>query len=269
MPGFNPDKINIHELAIEEPEKHAELPFDPERDIAEEDWRGMRDELEELRRDDTFRSLFPSLAMAMKVLNSTQDSNLSSDEWQYIRDKSMEDDSWSKWLQFADYSMYMKILDPNQSPGIDQTAWRGMEGALEEAVVRDIWRVPSHAKAMRILDPHRDLNLGPVIWQRMKATLEAAEKNNGWDTFTYQAADMRILDPGLKFNLDQNAWQHMTDRLKWLKQGNDWREFAKSAMAMKVLAAEEVKVTDRGLEINMRKPKLKENTPSLPETKQF
>ena len=42
---FNPDRINIHELAIEEPEKQPEPHFDVERDITPEDWQGMRDML--------------------------------------------------------------------------------------------------------------------------------------------------------------------------------------------------------------------------------
>ncbi|KKP33209.1 MAG: hypothetical protein A2360_04850 [Candidatus Staskawiczbacteria bacterium RIFOXYB1_FULL_32_11] len=44
MPKFNPDNLNIHELAIEEPEKQVELPFDPERDITDRDrenWRKL------------------------------------------------------------------------------------------------------------------------------------------------------------------------------------------------------------------------------------
>ena len=41
MPEFNPDKVTIKDLAVEEPEKESGLPFDVERDITEADWENM------------------------------------------------------------------------------------------------------------------------------------------------------------------------------------------------------------------------------------
>ena len=45
MPKFNPDNLNIHELAVEEPEKQAEVFFDPEKEITEDDWEGINKNL--------------------------------------------------------------------------------------------------------------------------------------------------------------------------------------------------------------------------------
>ena len=37
MPEFNPDRVTIKDLVVEEPEVQSELPFDVEREITKED----------------------------------------------------------------------------------------------------------------------------------------------------------------------------------------------------------------------------------------
>lgn len=50
MPGFNPEKINIHDLAVEEPEKESEIFFDLERELSREDWKKIRAYIAEQRK---------------------------------------------------------------------------------------------------------------------------------------------------------------------------------------------------------------------------
>ena len=83
--------------------------------------------------------------------------------------------------------------------------------------------------------------------------------------------NMKILDPKIDLNLDVTAWKGMREDLEKEKSKKIKLSFLSRAMRMKVLAAEKVSVTDKGLEINMRKDKapLSSEVTPLPETKQF
>ena len=82
----NPERINIHELTIEEPEKQGELHFDVERDIFEEDWKQMKKQLKEFARG-KFWADFAHRTMQMKILNPGLKLGLDQQAWQGARDR--------------------------------------------------------------------------------------------------------------------------------------------------------------------------------------
>ncbi|KKP33201.1 MAG: hypothetical protein A2360_04895 [Candidatus Staskawiczbacteria bacterium RIFOXYB1_FULL_32_11] len=151
MPKFNPDsQLNIHELAVEEPEKKSELHFDPERDITEEDYKKAEKRLK------------------LQILQARRPSD-------------------GKWVNICQLASEIKFLDSKRNLGIEKEDWEGMK-------------------------------------KELKAEME------GWGAYSFEGM----------------------------------------AGDMKVLAAEEVKVTGKGLEINMRKTKtLESETPQIPEQKEF
>jgi hypothetical protein len=124
---------------------------------------------------------------------------------------------------------------------------------------------------MKILDPSRDLNLDQVAWQGITAKLGVYRQAELWDDFARLAVSIKILDSSKNLDLDQKAWQKMKIELNEFEQDNNWERFSSLAMNMKILAAEEVKVTNKGLEINMRKNKdvLASEVPPIPEIKKF
>ena len=88
---FKPDRINIHELTIEEPEKQSELPFDPERDITEEDWQGMRNNLKRMREGHVNWADYAQPAFAMKILGAKEeDLGLDEEAWRGMEAKLAE-----------------------------------------------------------------------------------------------------------------------------------------------------------------------------------
>ena len=286
---FNPNRINIHELTIEEPEKKSELRFDPERDITEEDWRNMRQLLEEYRKDDERKShgsgqevmYFSGQAMYMKILNPTVVLNLDETAWQVMRQdlerNRIQPDRYgvfpghglSDWGLFARQAREMKILDPEIDLNLNENAWQGMRQLLDSRRTDKKWGdFSSLAADIKILDPTLGLNLNPDTLRGVRDQLEIYREADNWWIFSWQAMHMKILDPRIDLNLDETAWQGMRESLKNFR--GDWSSFSKQAMLMKILAAEEVKVTDKGLEIKMRKDKpLTSGVPPLPETKQF
>jgi len=83
---FDPKRtINIHELSIEAPEKSGELPFDPERDLTEEDWERMKNELEADRLEPRLIT-FSRMASIMNLLYPERKSELGLDERVYMLD---------------------------------------------------------------------------------------------------------------------------------------------------------------------------------------
>ena len=266
---FNPNRVNIHELTIDEPEKQSELPFDPERDITEEDWQGMEKKLEEYRQP-TKWNCFAEQAMAMKILDPAKDLKLDQAAWQGMIDSLKSSELKLNFIgEFSTQAMQMKILDPTYDLNLDQAAWQKMRNWLEKFRQADWREFTSQAMAMKILDPTMDLKLDQAAWQGMRDDLEECRQDDYFSSFYYQAMRMKILDPKIDLNLNQGIWQKMIDELQESKQINSAYSFSIRAMQMKILAAEKVEVTDKGLEITMPTPKFISGVSPLPETKQF
>ena len=266
---FNPNRINIHELTIEEPEKPSELPFDPERDITEEDWEKMSNWLEDFRGQYRDWDVFSRYAMEMKILGQTKNLNLDQTAWQGMKDRLENLREIPRWGDFFSLATGMKILDQRQNLNLDQAAWQGMQNEIKGW--NDIWKrqhLSLRAMDIKILYPAKELGLNQANWQTMRDGLEEA-RNNNWRDFSHQAAAIKVLDPKADLGLDEAVWQDMRDELEACRKNGGWGFFCSLVMDMKILAADEVKVTENGLEITMRKPKLTSGVPPMPETKKF
>ena len=167
----------------------------------------------------------------------------------------------------------MKILAQNKDLdlNLDQTAWQGMRNQLEKDRVGNHWGdFSTQAMAMKLLNPNQELNINLTDWQGIKDELNGYRKSGRWGYFSEQAMAIKLLGPTQDLRVDQIDWQNMEDFLKMYRL---WHvsDFFNHAMSMAILAAEEVKITDKGLEVNMRKPKksLASEVPPMPETKQF
>ena len=265
---FKPDRINIHELTIEEPEKQSELPFDPERDITKQDWEVMRLCLEHSRKNNTW-SDFSAYAARMKILDPTQDLNLDQTAWQGMEDE-FKKQSFNP-QRLTSNAADMKVLDPKRDLNLDQTAWTKMRRELENWRSKNDWGMFSwQASNMKIIDPKINLKLDQAAWQGMEKQLEEYRRSNNWTSFFLQASRMKILDPKIDLKLDQTAWQGARDELEVDRRQFMMQGFDSLAKCMKILVAERVDVTDQGLEITMpKREKPLTSVPPIPETKQF
>ena len=273
---FNPDRINIHELTIEEPERRAEVFFDAEKDITKEDWKGMEGKLEEYRRENKWDK-FSQQAMRMKILDPNQDLNIDLIARNGIREILEEDRKSCVWNGFASQATEMKMLGIDQELNIDQVALQGTREMMEghrQRMGRDRgWDSFSWmAMNLKIIDPTQDLNLDQVAWHGMRDTLEKDRQQKSWADFSWGAVKIKILDPNQDLNLDQEAWQGMRDYLeKQRENGDKWGNLSWQLANMKILVAEKVEVTENGIELTMPKKResLGSDAPPIPEIKKF
>ncbi len=228
-----PDEdLKLQDLALEQGESRPELKFDPGTAISETDWQNTKNELESFRHE-------------------------------------------NRWWVFATRAMCLKILFPDKTAELDlDPAWQGMKDALESYRQADNWwNFANQAMQLKILFPDKtaELDLNDLAWQGMKNKLEYYRQGS-WHAFADQAMNLKILFPDRTAELDLNdsAWQGMKEELESDRRNNNWGDFTSQATELKILAANEVKVTDQGLEITMRPlESFKSEKKPRPERKNF
>ena len=263
--SFNPDRINIHELTIEEPEKQTELPFDVERDVSKEDWERMWQSLENSRKYDN-QIDFSTTAMCFKILDPKVDLNLNEADLDGMRSnlEMFRNKIPSDWQNFYKQAAELKIIDPKIDIKLDKARWDGE--MPRDAIAKSLLESSEHninwhgfatcSMRIKIIDPGMDLNLDESIWNEMHQELEGYRSHNNWKGFARQATEMKILDPKIELNLDRGAWEGMHQKLEMCRSFKFVRDFMQQVKNMKILAAEKLEVTENGLELTMSKKRV-------------
>ena len=127
---------------------------------------------------------------------------------------------------------------------------------------------------MKSLFPERiaELGLDEEAQQETKQQLDILCQGKNWWSISEQAVRTKTLWPEktAELGLDEEAWQGMKRELEILRQKEEWEEFFKQVMEMKILAAKEVKITDRGIECVMpSKESFRESKPERPVRRKF
>jgi len=123
MPGFNPDKINIHELAIEEPEK-AQEDFGVE--VTPDDWNQMREKLEEYG-DRSQNVYYMPLALSMKLLNPDEGILLTPERRGRLEDVLVADRMGQNWVDFFWEAITIKTLSDGADLGENESVWQDLK----------------------------------------------------------------------------------------------------------------------------------------------
>lgn len=287
---FEKEKINVKSLAIEEPEKKPELTFDPEKEIAKEDWERYKERLNWTRENNVWREFVHSAA-DMKLLfpDRISELNLGGTDWQGMK-KMLEEFRKPSAVARGAFLLVaedMKFLFPQRIKelNITEDIWQeNVNWALNlydqrfgGGSIR--WQqFAESAKNLKMIFPERasELHLDETAWRgmmgRLKEFQEKTAKNSSVPEveFIELAANMRILMPE-RFNEVSGVV-----KTRWQEIKSYWEKIQRKppdmTVNMKILAAEEVKITDKGLEIIMQKPKkdeFKTETPPLPEIRKF
>ena len=274
----NPERINIKDLTLEEPEKKkSELPFDPERDITEEDWKRVRESLLSIRQEEHPEFTYPELVKSVKILFPERVSEFNfDDDFLWRRTK-----LWSQrhgLPSLLDYVFEIKLAFPERISELNLDKLQEINKHIEVYRQRNDWAMfASAAMKMKILFPERiaELHLDETAWVGMKEELEQLRTPDLWGYFAKRAMAMKILYPekSSELNLDSHAWEGMKQDLEKCRaqEHKTWWHISEQAIAMKILVAEEIKITDKGLEIIMpkEKPVFKEEVPSMPQRRKF
>lgn len=252
MPGFNPDKINIHDLTIEEPEKQTEVPFDPERDIMAEDWERIYKKIKSDIWVYTSIKILDPQFVDKKIIQKQEDS----------ANKTLERKEWGSFLTYA---RHLKIIKPGAKININDEMRRGVEAILkDQKIAKNWWDFAWTAMSIKLIDPK--FKVDPEDWEKLENYLST--RSNQAD-YVRQAMKMRIINQDWNPNWSTNTWNEIKKELESRRVRNDAGEFAEMAAAMKIMAAEEVKSTEKGLEINMKKKSIETEVSQMPEQRNF
>ncbi|MDO8618746.1 MAG: hypothetical protein Q7R49_02245 [Candidatus Daviesbacteria bacterium] len=111
----------------------------------------------------------------------------------------------------------------------------------------------------------------PLLFQ-----FDYLKEQKRWQEFSEKAAYTKVLFPKRieEMELDKDAWENMQSQLDGIKRdtrfsNTSWKDFVSMAANMKILAAQEVRFTDHGLELVMSQPSFILPTPALPEMRKF
>ncbi|KKP33203.1 MAG: hypothetical protein A2360_04885 [Candidatus Staskawiczbacteria bacterium RIFOXYB1_FULL_32_11] len=279
---FNPDsQLNIHELAVEEPEKkESGLSVDMQKYIDHETWKNMNDKLESFRNNNNWNR-FIQLGMNMKIIDPDIDFGIDDlaitsikDYLEFQRIQSLNQDNWSG---FNLLSLGTKIIDPAIDIHIGVPAQQYLRNELKS--FRDVGNWGAFARTaieMQIFDAKADIGIDDKATNGMTHKLEAYRKRGEWFSFISLASDIKILGINTDIKLDElEAKQGIKNQLEQSKnygiKHGDWNDFGRFVRDIKILIAEKAEITDKGLEITMPKEKesLQSDVPAIPEQKQF
>ncbi len=270
---FDPDRLNIYELVIEEPEKEkqSELPFDVERDITDEEWDRFKADMDQLRKSNEWSYLGQKLAH-LKILDPQRLPLLEENLFSGMQEKR---NHYSKSSfgggDFLSVSCKLKSLFPERNLNFSPVEMEKMKYSVETNLANENWgNYALEFSVFKVVSPDNGLKYDSRAMEENEKQLESFRKEKDWWNFCYLGANIRIIDPSHDFKLDKADWEDMLQFRNSTTGQHIDNLFAHFAN-MQVLAAEKVEVTDNGLELTMSKPKQKLDTgvPPLPETKNF
>lgn len=262
--SFNPDRINIKDLTIEEPEQKQEVFFNPETYITDKDWNDVKNSLEErIKKSDILE--FASIVADIKIISP--DTNIDVD-WELFENKLEDLRGKGEWEELSRLMASMKLLNSDYKIDSDQKTWDGVLGLLKDPKIRasDFCR---QVERIKILKPTSRFDSD--IKKKFFDVLKDTNKDRGYASvmFAYQAERIRIVFPEEKILLDDFMMEKIIDHLRKDKDKKEWHNFFSLARAIKVLTVERVEVTSNGLEITMIGNLSALKSPSIPEVRNF
>ncbi|KKP33190.1 MAG: hypothetical protein A2360_04950 [Candidatus Staskawiczbacteria bacterium RIFOXYB1_FULL_32_11] len=272
---FNPDNLNIHELAIEEPEKQAELPFDFSELVSAEDLQELRDELNRTRERQKHDKSplwggFCWEVATLKLMNKNEKVDLDEQTLQGIRDNLLRYASLQEWDGFSAIASSLKIsgITDSQISKILLDNKNNILKYFESLIYPGISSSAElTAKKIKIIYPGvvintKDLSLG--LATRFK-------QSKHWLLFCQHLTYEKFIDFDCDIPLDQETKDKITNEFKTYLSKKAWSPLGDIALAMNILNAKRINITDKGVEFitSDKNAKSTSEPQNLPEQKQF
>lgn len=262
------ERINVRRIQMPEQEK-LDPHFDEKRDVPTEYRKKLMDELDVCMEDSAKPTQFAGLAADLATLFGSEKllKLLDNKRWSahkkfsLLASRSRMNKDWKELFRHA---AQLQIFDPKYAQRvmlIDDAEWVRMQKVFERGHKR--------ADGSTILDMAADMvilgkrpKLTEVDLNKIQKDTELLQKKSlVFPLFRY-AARIKLVDPSRVPAFSELQWEQMTQHLDIGKP----IVFARCASSMKILTADEVKITEHGIELTMRKPKINETKKSLPET---
>jgi len=286
-------RVNIKDLALESPTKQAQVLFDPEREITRDDWSNMVNYLDRLRNERAWM-VFGEMAASMKLLlpDKFATVKLTNDDWEVMKKicdnerKAFLEDGQLDTNESTPVAFYSKILFPEKFPQVD---------FLDEILAGTVEQVKKDAQEL-FIDPEMEeyLDWAALGYSYVKFikpkfySLDFSPEGEGEaimnglkahdDVSIRTLASLRIADfeRFKNFKLTPNQWKKEYDVLGQIRQGyspslHPLADFAVQARDLEIMAAEDIKVTDSGINIILPRTSrsLISKSPTLPQRRNF
>jgi hypothetical protein len=166
------------------------------------------------------------------------------------------------WRQFVYSAKDFRILRPGEKIAFSDEEWEKFKKYLAELQGND-----KHLRVYwNMTEPDPDRRVGTFAPSDYRSEdvgrIKASRKFLSW--YTLYAAQYRIAH-GVKLDIKQHEWQQLHGDLEILRQDKNWANFLERAANMKIMAADEVRLTDKGLEIVMPQ-KARDEPPQQPQS---
>jgi hypothetical protein len=247
-------KINIKELALNEPGKRPVLPFDPERDVRDIDWQNWVADLKSLTEGGKPTN-GREMAMYMTILfpNRKKDLNLPTID-SFLVDTPPQ------------LISEIRVLFPDQYELVTKKHVEPFENFINR--VKD-FETTSIIWDAFILYPERweEIQEIPNLIERVRVREIIMKNQEFWHEFAIFKLNERLLDP-YGAEIDNDDWKEMKNYHE--EHINDFTA-PDLAARMKLLSAEKIEMTDKGLVITMpgQKNVFENKGRELPERRKF
>ncbi|MDO8618689.1 MAG: hypothetical protein Q7R49_01950 [Candidatus Daviesbacteria bacterium] len=285
-------EINIGNLNIDEPQRGQEMFFDPEKVITNEDWEFIKVALYNtvevrnyLQRAAHLKILFPEREKDLKLEEENIWERTGNQIVSTIGSFKETSGNISKISLYHDAVGLMAadcILFPEKARQI-----KNLYSEIERLAVADgffnrsLFPLPADQQdqlyANSAIVSRESLRLlrfnhqedRKTIWEReigLVGRLAPIEGNGRVEIFIGSSARFRLTFPDHPLKISQEMWVEMKKQLNILKP-NTWL-FVELACYMKILAAEELRITDQGIDF-IKHPSFQVQSPKLPEMRKF
>ncbi len=269
------NRIDIKSLSLETPEKSQKLEFDPEKEFTNQEWQNTAEEFrnswKNRKPEDNVVVLSWGLP-ALKAFKPDLAEPLLTDEVaKSLFDELAKMAEGRHWVAFSERAVFLKILFPDKvTIGPDSKAMM-KSAALEE---QDTFKAAQLGASLRILFPEEQFPKGlDQRWQEfaLKASTDL-EQMNMYSSVRY-LANLKIMyrERFKDFGVSASVWGSIVEKLHRTKHSNIYASYASAILDGAIVAAEDIRVTDEGLELVMPKAKaqLAGQTPEVPQTRNF
>jgi formylmethanofuran dehydrogenase subunit D len=180
-------------------------------------------------------------------------------------------EDWYRQGKLHDYVMLarnLRIIDPSKMPQLTDQRWDNVKHFLSRSRTdREWWDLVQSDNNLRVDMHHLGLTKPPEEAEDLESSIAIWRERNTWEYVVKYAAWMRVLN-GKRITFSQAEWKSISTEFDRYRQRTDASIWIAADMAasMKILEADEVKITDKGLEIISRQT-VDDNTKSIPESR--
>lgn len=269
---LQPDQLNIKDLSVEA-EQRSDVGFDVKKEIKPEAWSRVK---KRLRSDlEDFKEGFAYLAANAYILDSQKAAQLVSEQdkqncTEYLVENFATPDIHGS-LFFASNLRYMGV---DVKKALSNTKWNLVDIEMAEALkkgnfisyMKDVMHIKS-------IDPARSLTYEDKIpWDAVISQINRDTEDMPRAFIGDDEAAVKIMNPARLYEVfNKKVYQNTLERFRGQVKGDadDLDQAIEIAANLRVLSAEEVKITENGLEIIDNAPALSKPNTALPEVKKF